>query len=251
MRQGNVSEWDLPSTVEAQSIERIGGGGYTWESGVYLTTVKMVYLNQSKGGAISFNVLLENANGKELKEAMWVRSGDAKGNKSYYTGRDGVDHPLPGYSVANSMCVAATGTSLAECMASAEKKSVNLYNPELKKEVATERPVLMALLNTSVSVAVSQINEDKTSMNSSGEYVPTGDTRIVNECKFFGNTAGLTTEEILEGKPAVMFDKWAAKNNGVVIDKTSKGTTATESAASILNTTASSTTASSALSMFN
>ena len=41
-----MSEWELPKNVETQSIERVGGGGFAWESGVYDATVKMVYLNQ-------------------------------------------------------------------------------------------------------------------------------------------------------------------------------------------------------------
>ena len=75
-----MSEWELPASVEAQSIERIGGS-YAWESGVYDTTVKMVYMNQSESGAVSFNVILENSSGKELKESFWIKSGNAKGNK--------------------------------------------------------------------------------------------------------------------------------------------------------------------------
>ena len=215
-----MSDWELPANVETTSIERVGGG-YAWESGVYDTTIKMVYLNQSASEAVSFNVILENSTGKELKESFWIKSGKAKGNKTYYT-KDGKDYPLPGYSTANSMCVAVTGDSLAKCMDTAEKKTINIYNPELKKEAPTERPVLMGLVNKTVKVAVHQVTEDKTAKNESGQYTPTGASRTVNQCKFFGNSEGKTTEEILSDTPAVMFDKWAEKNTGAVIDKTTK-----------------------------
>ena len=229
-----MSEWELPASVEAQSIERVGGS-YAWESGVYDATTKMVYLNQSAAGAVSFNVILENSSGKELKESFWIKSGNAKGNKTYYTGKDGKDRPLPGYATANSMCVATTGDSLAKCMDSAEKKTINLYNAEAGKEVPTERPVLMSLMNTALKVAVHQVSEDRTKKNdATGQYEPTGESRIVNECKFFGNTEGKTAEEIVGDKPAVMFDKWAEKNTGVVIDKTTKGGTTATSAADIM-----------------
>lgn len=226
--------WELPSSVETQSIERVGGGGYQWESGVYDAAIKMVYLNQSAGGAVSFNIILENSSGKELRESFWIKSGDKKGNKTYYTSKDGKDRPLPGYSTANSMCIAATNDSLAKCMASAEKKTINIYNAEAGKEMPTERPVLMDLVKKSVKVAVHQITEDKTANNGSGQYVPTGESRTVNECKFFGNSEGKTAEEIVGDKPAVMFDKWAEKNTGVVIDKTTKGGTTATSAADIM-----------------
>ena len=132
------------------------------------------------------------------------------------------------------MCVAATGDSLAKCVESAEKKTINLYNAEAGKEVPTERPVLMGLINKTVKVAVHQMTEDRTKKNEvTGQYESTGQTRTVNECKFFGNSEGKTAEEILAGKDAVMFDKWAEKNTGVVIDKTTKKDGA-DSAASIM-----------------
>ena len=216
-----MSEWELPASVETQSIERLGGG-FAWESGVYDATVKMAFLNQSASEAVSFNVILENSDGKELKESFWIKSGKAKGNKTYYT-KDGKDFPLPGYSVANSLCVAATGESLAKCMATAEKKTINVYDPAQSKEVPTERPVIMAVHNKIIKVAVHQVTDDKSKKNdATGQYEPTGETRTINECKFFGNSDGKTTEEILSGDDATMFDKWAAKNTGAVIDKTKK-----------------------------
>ena len=228
-----MTEWDLPTSVEKQTIERVGGGGYAWESGVYEVTCKMVYLNQSAGGAVSFNVVLENPSGKELKESFWIKSGNAKGNKTYYT-REGKDYPLPGYSVANSMCVALTGDSLAKCMESAEKKTIKIYSAADGKEMPTERPVLMDLLNKAGKVAVHQLTENKSVKNDAGVYVPTADTRTVNECKFFGNAEGSTAEELTDGKAPAMFDAWAAKNTGVVIDKTSKKEATASSAASIM-----------------
>jgi ribosomal 50S subunit-recycling heat shock protein len=228
-----MSEWDLPAGVQEQTIERVGGGGYAWESGVYNATIDMVYLNQSESEAVSFNVILKNSEGKELKESFWIRSGKAKGNKTYYT-KDGKDYPLPGYSVANSLCGAAIGESLAKCMATAEKKQIMLYDHKQGKEVATERPVLTGLSNKAVKVAVHQITEDKTKKNeSTGQYEATGESRTINECKFFGNLEGKTTEEIQQDKPAEMFDKWAAKNTGIVIDKTTK-TAGKASAAEIM-----------------
>ena len=229
-----MSEWELPKGVETQSIERVGGG-FAWESGVYDATVKMVYLNQSASEAVSLNVILENSTGKELKESFWIKSGKAKGNKTYYT-KNGKDYPLPGYSIANSMCVAITGDSLPKCMDTAEKKTINIYNPELKKEAPTERPVLMGLVNKPVKVAVHQVIEDKQAKDASGNYVSTGESRTVNECKFFGNMEGKTAEEITTKADAAKFDKWAEKNTGSVIDKTTKNK-GSNSAAAIMGST--------------
>jgi len=228
------NEWELPANVEKSTIERVRGGGFSWESGVHDAAIKMVYLNQAESEAISFNVVLENAEGKELKEAFWIKSGKAKGNKTYYT-KDKKDYPLPGYSVANSLCVAVTGESLAKSMATAEKKTINIYDFKAGKEVPVERPVLMGLTGKHIKVAVHNVLEDKRKKNNTnGQYEPTGETRTVNECKFFGNVDGKTAEEILEGQPATMFDAWAAKNTGTVIDKSTKKV-AGVSAAAIMN----------------
>jgi len=231
-----MSEWELPKNVETQSIERVGGG-FAWESGVYDATIKMVYLNQSASEAVSFNIILEKNSGNfsELRENFWIKSGKAKGNKTYYT-KDGKDYPLPGYSVANSMCVAVTGDSLPKCMESAEKKTVNVWNPELKKEAPTERPVIMSLVGKSVKVAVHQVIEDKTAKDASGNYVPTGASRTLNQCKFFGNSEGKTAEEIEKKLPPEKFDKWAQKNTGTVIDKSTKKN-GSSSAADIMGST--------------
>ena len=216
-----MSEWELPKTVETQSIERVGGGGFAWESGVHDTTIKMVYLNQAASEAQSFNIILENSEGRELRESFWIRSGKTKGKKVYYD-KDGKQFPLPGYSLANSLCIAATGESLAKCISSAEKKTINVWNSELKKEMPTERPVIMCLVNKPVKVAVHQVVEDKVAKGTNGQYEPTGQSRTVNNCKFFGNTDGLTAEEITKKEKATMFDRWAAKNTGTIIDKSSK-----------------------------
>jgi predicted transcriptional regulator len=236
-----MSEWELPKNVETQSIERVGGG-FAWESGVYDATVKMVYLNQSASEAVSFNVILEKNGGNmaELRENFWIKSGKAKGNKTYYT-KNGKAYPLPGYSIANSMCVAVTGESLAKCMESTEKKIINIWNPELKKEAPTERPVIMGLVGKPVKVAVHQVVEDKTAKNDKGEYVPTGASRTVNQCKFFGNAEGKTAEEITNNEDATRFDKWAQKNTGTIVDKSTKDK-GSNSAASIMGSTPTNTT---------
>lgn len=251
-----MSDWELPSSVESTSIERVGGGRI-WESGVYPSTVKMAYLDQAASEAVSLNIVLENSDGKELKETFYIRSGKEKGGKSYYT-KDGKDFPLPGYSVANSLCIAATGQSIAKCIESRELKMVNVYDFEQRKEVAKERPVLMALLNKKITVAVHQILENKTKKNpTTKKYEPTGETRNINECKFFGNADGKTAEEILNNSESVMFDKWAEKNTGNVIDKSTKNAAGgTSSAADIMgggastSTEGSSTTSTSTSDMF-
>ena len=179
-------------------------------------------MDQAESGAVSFNIELTNAAGKTLKERLWIKSGNKKGNKTYYT-KDGKNYPLPGYAVADSLCVAATGDHLKTCMENVEKKALQIYDSKEGKEVQKTRPVVMSLTGKPVKAAVHNITEDKQKKNdATGNYESTGETRTINECKFFGNLDGKTAEEILKGSEATFFDKWADKNTGIVIDKTSK-----------------------------
>lgn len=235
-----MSEWELPASVESVSIERTGGG-FTWDSNVYDTVIKLIYLDQAETGAVSFNVVLQNADNQELKERMFIKSGDKKGNKTFYT-KDGKDYPLPGYSAANSLCVAAVGLSLAECMAKVEKKTIKVYDFKAQKEVAKERPVMVPLIGAKVKVAVKRIKENKKEKGADGNYKEIADTREINECAFFGNEAGFTAEEILsKAETPEKFEEWAAKNAGKTIDKSKKdvGTPGSSAADIMGNNTAS------------
>ena len=96
----------------------------------------------------------------------------------------------------------------------------------------------MGLVNKPVKVAVHQVIENRQVKNeSTGKYEPSGQTRTVNECKFFGNKDGKTAEEIINKTEAVKFDKWAEKNTGSVINKASNTPKGSNSAASIMGST--------------
>ena len=181
-----MNEWSLPENTQESTIERLGGG-YIWESGVYPVIIKSVYLDQAESEAVSFNIILENKEGKELKEVFYIKSGKEKGNKSYYT-KDGKNYPLLGYSVADSLCVAATEQHLDKILETLEHKVINIYNVDAGKEVPTERPVPMSLIGKPIKVAVHQVLENKRKKNTTtGIYEEILDTRTINQCKFFGN----------------------------------------------------------------
>jgi ribosomal 50S subunit-recycling heat shock protein len=238
-----MSEWDLPESVESTSIEKVGGG-YSWESAVYDAVVQMAYLIQAKSGAIGFSLILKNTSGKELKETFWIKSGNDKGNKSFYTDkRDNKDYPIPGYSVVNSLCVAALGQSLSKTMQNIEKRTIKVYDAAEGKDINKECPIVVDLTEKIIKVAVHQIKENKRKKNdATGKYEDLADTRMINECKFFGNAEGKTAEEITKNEPAEMFTKWAEKNTGQVIDK-SKKVDGKQSAAAIMGDTAATPTA--------
>jgi len=102
-----------------------------------------------------------------------------------------------------------------------EKKTIKIYDPELKKEMPKEVPVLLDLLGEDITCGVLKQVVDKTSKNASGEYVPTGETREVNEIdKFFRTSDKLTIAEIVaESTEATFYNKWVEKNKGKVVNK--------------------------------
>ena len=232
-----MSEWKLPDDVVEPSIEGSGGGSFLWESGLYDATVKLAYVTQSAGGAYFLNVELEKNGGNfgTMRDKWCIKSGNEKGNKTFYINKEGKKQPLPGYQTGKSLCVTVTGEDLDANMDKVEKKVIKVRDFAQGKDVPTELPVLTALLNKPVKVAVHQILQNKRVRSGNGQWVETADTKPVNECKFFGNAeSGKTAEEIKANKEAGALERWAKKNTGVVIDKSSKAKGATDSAADIM-----------------
>jgi hypothetical protein len=235
-----MSEWKLPDDVVEPSIEGSSGGNFIWESGVYDTNIKLAYLNQTPGGAYFLNVELEKVGEKfgRIRDKWCIKSGNEKGNKIYYIGKDGKKQPLPGYQTAKALCLAVTGEDLDANMSKLEKKVIKVWNFDQGKEVPSEHPVIPGLINQKVKVAVHQVIEDKKAKNSDGNWVPSGATKTINQCKFFGNPDnGKTPEEVAANKDAGALDRWATKNTGLVVDKSTKGVKPQDSAASIMGDT--------------
>jgi hypothetical protein len=231
-----MSEWKLPDDIVEPSIEGAGGGNFLWESGAYDANIKLAYLNQTAGGAYFLNVELEKSGEKfgRIKDKWCIKSGNEKGNKIFYIGKDGKKQPLPGYQTAKSLCITVTGEDLEANMAKLEKKVIKVWDFNQGKEVPSEHPVIPGLINKKVKVAVHQVIEDKKAKNSEGNWVSSGATKTTNQCKFFANPDnGKTAEEISANKDAGALDRWATKNTGLVVDKSTK-TLPVDSAAEIM-----------------
>jgi hypothetical protein len=210
--------------VGVDEEDRLGGGSYTLESGVYDMKISAAFLTKSDGGATALTVHMDTIDGKgSIREAIWITSGDKKGNKPYYLTKDGEKKPLPGYTLADSLTKLTVATDLAKM--DKEDKAMNLYNPELKKEALTKVNMLTALVNKEVKVGIIKSKVDKSTKSASGEYVPTGETREVNSIdKFFRARDGLTVAEIKAGvTEATFINSWIEKNAGVTKDKSTKG----------------------------
>ena len=208
------------ASIQAET-DSVGGGGVL-DSGIYHSNLTLAYLSKSKGGALALNIHFKTAEGREGRQQLWMTSGDAKGNKNFYEDKQGNKKFLPGFLHANALCLLTVGKEISQMVP--EQKVVNLYNPELKKEVPTQTDVLVDLIGQEVYLALQNQTVDKTVQADNGTYVPTGETRQQNELdKVFRLRDQLTVAEIkAQATEPAFFKTWTEKFAGKVIDRTNK-----------------------------
>lgn len=193
--------------------DSIGGGGPV-ESGLYKQTIAMAYLTKSAGEALGLVLTFKNEDGREVRQTLWMTSGKAKGCKNYYE-KDGKKQYLPGFNLANSLCLLTVGKEISQM--ETETKVVNVYSYEAKAEVPTKVEVFMDLLGKEIYTGLIKQVVDKTKKNDQTNlYEPTGETREENEIdKFFRASDKMTSAEIRASatEPA-FYDAWDAKWTG-------------------------------------
>lgn len=192
------------------------------ESGLYEVVISAAYLGKSEGGALSLNLVLKTEDDSEIKQTLWMTSGDKKGNKNYYLNAKKEKHYLPGFLIANSLSLLTVGKDISEI--ETEEKTINLYNYELKKDIPTKVDMLMELVTQSVIVGLIKQEVDKSEKDSTGTYIPTGETRTENEIdKLFRAEDRMTTAEVIaQAEEAQFINTWEAKWKDVTRDKTTK-----------------------------
>ena len=200
--------------------DSVGGNGPV-ESGLYPANISLAYLKKSDGGALALQVHAKTADGKELRQTLWMTSGTEKGATNYYIDKDGQKQYLPGFNLANSLALLAVGKELSQL--DTETKVVNVYSSAAKAEVPTKVDMVVDLLGKDIVIGVIKQTVDKTSKNdATGEYVATGETRDENEFdKFFRARDRMTTAEIrAQATEAVFASTWDGKWTGKTRDKT-------------------------------
>lgn len=216
---------DVKDSGEQDSL----GRGFTLESGVYEFTIDLAYLMQSQGGATSVNLHLVKEDGQELRQSIYITN---KQGQTFFVDKNTKEKKnLPGFSQISSMVKLVTGKALHEL--STEQKTIKLYDPTVKKELPTVVEVISELSNQKIIAGVLKCTVDKTTKQGN-EYVPTGETKEVNEIdKFFRFPDGMTNSEIAaEATEAAFINAWRDKNAGKVRNKASKAGTAGSPAAS-------------------
>lgn len=196
----------------------LGGGGFLVESGADTYNIDLAFVGKSADGA-SFMTLHLGKGKTNIRETIYFTT---RTGLTYFE-KDGNKQNLPNFSLINSLTNVTLGKQLHEL--DTEQKMVKLYNFEQKKEIPTVVEMVSELMGQSVTVGVLKSIVDKTAKDGNGKYVPTGETKEINEIdKFFRASDGLTSTEIKSGiKEAVFLPAWKEKNTGVTRNK-AKGT---------------------------
>lgn len=206
------------------------GGASTFASGAYPMTVALAYIQKSSSGSLGLFLQLKAADGQVFKTTQYMTGGDAKGNKPFYT-KDGKNHFLPGYLIANALTLLTVGKEISDI--DTEPKVIKLYNSVAKAEVPTTVDVLTELLGAEIIVGLVKQTVDKTKKNeNTGGYEPTGEVHDVNEIdKLFRAKDFMTKAEIsAQATSPDFYTAWVEKNKDVTRVKTGKSGSGTGTA---------------------
>lgn len=196
-----------------QTGDRLGGGGVR-ETGAYDGTIKLAYAGKASSSNAQSLTVVFDFGGSEYRETYWVTN---KNGENFFIDKNDKTKrvPLPGYTMADDLCLLTTGFPLSE--QNAAEKVISLYDYDQKKEVPTNAHVFMDLIGKQITAGLVKQTVDKTKKNdSTGQYEPTGETRDENVTeKFFHFESKRTVTEIrAEQEEAVFYPKWVEKNAG-------------------------------------
>ena len=197
------------------------GGFQVYDSGAYTGTLKAVYAGKSATSkAQSINVILETEKG-EYRETFWITN---KNNENFFRNKQDTTKkvPLPGFVIAEDLCLVTTGKPLSE--QATEDKVMNIYDPESKKEVPKSVPMLVEMLGKKVTFGILKELKNRQVKNSStGEYEDTPESREENVTdKVFHHPSNLTVVEARQGTTvATFYNAWLEKNKGNTRDRRS------------------------------
>ena len=217
---GMFSGIDQSVKVEVEE-EKLGGGGYVKDTGVYNFIIEMAYGGQSAGGAYFLDLKLKTEDGQRMNVREYITSGDAKGIRPYYIDKDGKQRALPGYAKMNALDVLLTGNT--EQYPSTESKTIPLWNKDAEKEVPTEANVVTEWIGKPITALVRCLREFKQVKNeTTGKWVNSTETKESGEILHFVDPiTGQTRSEKLAGKDAAVKPSFETKyNSDYVMDKT-------------------------------
>jgi hypothetical protein len=217
-----LSNLESNDTIEGDK-DSVGGGSFLVDSGLHRMNIELAYIDQSARGALSLNLHLTGVDsGSNVRQTIWISSGDAKGNKNTYIDAKGKKQYLPGYKLAESLTEAVLKTKM-NALETVEKV-VNRWDFEAKAEIPQKTAVISDLLGKEILAGIIKQTVDKVTDNGAGKWVPSGEVKDENVIDKFFNADGLTATEVKAGADEGSFtDKWESKFGGTYPDKSTTG----------------------------
>lgn len=208
--------------------DTLGGSFSIPESDIYPATIKHAYLHTAKSGANAVVFEFGLHDGQNHRETLYVTN---RLGQNFYE-KNGQRSYLPSFTNADAIALFATGKPLAEQKTQA--KVINVYNAELQKEVPTEVPMLVELLDKQVKLGIIKEKAFKQQVNTAtGNYENTDEIReSASINKVFSIKDNRTVPEVRAEKPqAEFYQAWLEKWQGKINDKTLTTKPATKQAA--------------------
>ena len=219
-----LDNMEVGTDVE-ENNDKIGSKFSTVETGLYMLELTQAYLHESKGEAAALVLEGKTADDTILRQTIYMTSGKAKGKKNYYIDKQGKKWNLPGYIMVENICLLTTGKKITDMVI--EEKIVDIYDPAVGTQVPTKVDTFVELLGKNVLVGIHKQVESKNIMNpSTNKYVPTTETRTVNEfAKIFRAGDKMTVLEVKAKAPeAKVYLTWHDTYSGKTRNRIAKGT---------------------------
>ena len=209
-----------------QEVDIIYGGSKILPSNIYDFIIETAYIHKSDGGALALVLDVKAKTGEQFKQSLYFTSGDKKGNKNFYLKKDKSKHFLPGFNQAHAIGLLACGKGISKLMKLTDKKVINLWDYDAKKELPTTVDMVSDLEGKAITFGITHQIVNAKVKNDKGIYVtdPSGKTREENELgKVFRTKDQLTYAEILAKETEPKFYKrWLEANEGKVIERLDK-----------------------------
>lgn len=193
------------------------GGMQLFDTNVYDFEIKMAYVEQSSGGALGATLVLETEAKQNYRETIYFTN---RKGETFFTNNKGETQHLPGFNLLNSITMLTIQTDLTDM--DTEERVVKAWDSDAKAEINKNVDAFVDLIGQRIKLAVEKQLQDK-QVKVDGEYVNSGETVERNAIvKAFHHEKNVTLTEALAKVEPEFLDKWVAKNQGNLIDKTKK-----------------------------
>lgn len=215
--------------AKVKDEDLIGNSYGLLDTAIYPFIIKEAYVKTANSGAIGIHLLFtekKDGTGQQFEKDVYITSGDEKGNKSYWTDKQGEDHALPGFLLIDSLVKLVINPTKEISDIPTTKTATQIYDYDEKERVTIQVDMLKPLLNKPVYVAIQRQLVDKRQRNeSTGKYVTVPGFREENDImKFFRakDKKTVTEVEANNADPASFFHTWNKKFAGNTRDRRSK-----------------------------